>query len=104
MRDDYTRIRVGGAWLAIASVLMIVGLVVHGPIAPELADQMVRIGNHSVAWRLAHWLAAAALSFYAVAAVVILTSGSSLIRGGWSLSAWGVLFIGGLWTVNTAVV
>lgn len=104
MRDDYTRIRVGGAWLAIASVLMIVVLMVHGPIAPELADQMVRVASRPVAWSLAHWLAAAALSFYAVAGLVILTSRSSLIRGGWSLSAWGVLLVGGLWTLNTAVV
>lgn len=103
MRDDHIRIRVGGAWLATASVSMIVALVLHGPIAPELADQMIRIGDHHVAWRLAHWLAAAALSFYAVAAVVMLTSRASLIRGAWSLSAWGVILVGGLWTLNTAV-
>lgn len=103
MLEDHTRIRVGGAWLAIASVLMISVLGLHGPIAPEPAEQMVRIGNHPVAWTVAHWLAAAALSSYAVAALFVLTARSQLSRTAWSLSAWAVIFVGALWTLNTAV-
>lgn len=103
MYDEHTRIRVGGVWLAIASVLMIAVLVLHGPIASDLADQMARIGNRPMAWCVAHWFAAAALSSYAVTALVIFTSRSKLTASAWSLSAWAVVLVGALWTLNTAV-
>lgn len=104
MRDESTGTRVGGTWLAIASVLMIITLVIHGPMAPEVSDQMTRISDHAAAWTLAHWTAAASLSFFAVAGLIILTSRSSLTDGPWRMSAWAVLLIGGLWTLNAAVV
>lgn len=97
-------IRVGGLWLAIASVLMIAVLALHGPIAPDLTDQMTRIAGASLKWEVAHWIAAAALSFYAVTGLIVLTSDSRLTQSGWTLSAWAVLTIGALWTVGTAVV
>lgn len=86
-----------------ASILMTATLVLHGPIAPELADQMVRISDHPGSWALAHWLAAAGLSLFAVAGLIVLTSRSSLTDGPWRMSAWAVLLVGGLWTLNTAV-
>lgn len=95
--------RVGGMWLAIASGLMIAALLLHGPIATEPADQMARISNHASVWSLAHWMAAAALSLYAVAGLIVLTFRSSLTRGAGALSAWAVLLVGSLWTLNTAV-
>jgi hypothetical protein len=40
MPDTNTAVRVAGTWLAIASSLLIAALVVHGPLAPDLSDQM----------------------------------------------------------------
>lgn len=96
-------IRVGGSWLAIASVLMIAALALHGPIAPDVNDQMVRIANAPTMWSVAHWIAAAGLSLHAVAGLVVLTSGSRLTDGWWTTTAWAVWPISVLWTLSTAV-
>ncbi len=98
-----TAVRVGGAWFAAASFLMIAALGLHGPIAPELADQMTRIAARPVAWAVAHWIAAAALSLYAVAGLIVLTSGSRLTDDPRTLTAWAVVPVGALWTLATAV-
>lgn len=103
MNDDVIRVRAGGTWLATASVVMAIVLVVHGPIAAELSDQMVRIAHHPLRWSVAHWLAAAGLSFYAVAALLVLTSRTALVEGPSMLSAWAVVLLGGLWTLSTAL-
>lgn len=55
-------VRVGGAWLAIASFLMILALGLHGPIAADPGEQMTRIAEGAVRWSIAHWIAAAGLS------------------------------------------
>jgi hypothetical protein len=96
-------LRVGGAWLAIASFLMILVLALHGPIAPDPGDQMVRIAAAAVRWSVAHWIAAAALSLYAVTGLVVLTSQSRLTEGWWTMTAWAVIPVGALWTMTTAV-
>jgi hypothetical protein len=54
--------RVGGTWLAIASLLMVVVFVFHGPIAPDLNEQMQRIVEGATRWSVVHWIAAVALS------------------------------------------
>lgn len=90
-------------WLMVASVLMFGGLIFHGPIAPDLGDQMGRIATDPNRWIWVHWIAAAGLSSYAVAGLIVLTSGSHLVRSGWSFSAWAVLSVGALWTTTTAV-
>jgi hypothetical protein len=96
-------VRVGGAWLAVASSLMIVTLLLHGPIAPDLNDQMRMIATGSMQWAVAHWIAAAGLSLFAVAGLLVLTSGSRLTDA-WSTStAWAVVPIAALWTMTTAV-
>lgn len=79
-------VRVGGAWLAIASFLMIVVLGFHGPIDPDLNVQMTRIADAAIRWSVVHWLAAAALSLYAVAGLVVLTSRSRLTGGWWTMT------------------
>jgi hypothetical protein len=99
-----TAVRVGGMWLAVASFLMIAVLVFHGPIAPDLNDQMTRIADAALRWSMVHWVAAAALSLYAVSGLVVLTSQSRLTDGQWRMTAWAVLVIGALWTMTTAVV
>lgn len=96
-------VRVGGAWLAVASSLMILTLALHGPIAPDLNDQMAMIANGSMQWAVAHWIAGAGLSLFAVAGLLMLTSGSRLTEA-WSTStAWAVVPVAALWTVTTAV-
>jgi hypothetical protein len=98
-----TAVSVGGMWLAVASLLMIAALVFHGPIAPDLHDQMTRIADASLRWSVVHWLAAAALSLYAMSGLVVLTSQSRLVDGKWPMTAWAVLVVGALWTMTTAV-
>lgn len=96
-------VRVAGAWLAIASLLMIVVLGLHGPIAPDLHHQMTRIADAAVRWSVVHWIAAAALSLYVVSGLIVLTSHSRLTDGWWTLTAWAVICVGCLWTMTTAV-
>lgn len=96
-------VRVGGTWLAIASFLMVAVLAFHGPIAPDLNDQMKRIADGAVRWSVVHWIAAAALSLYALTGLVVLTSGSRLTEGWWTMTAWAVLSVSALWTMTTAV-
>jgi hypothetical protein len=82
---------------------MVAALVFHGPIAPDLNDQMRRIADGAMRWSVVHWLAAAALSLYAVTGLVVLTSGSRLTEGWWTMTAWAVLPVSALWTMTTAV-
>jgi hypothetical protein len=96
-------VRVAGTWLAIASVLLVAALVLHGPLAPNLTDQMEKIADRAMAWVVIHWVSAAALSLYAVTGLVVLTSGSRLVGGWWTLTAWAVLTVSALWTMTTAV-
>ena len=96
-------VQVAGTWLAIASFLIVATLVLHGPIAPDLSDQMRRIAGAPLRWAVAHWIAAAALSLYAVTGLVVLTSGSRLTESWWTITAWAVLPVGALWTMTTAV-
>ena len=96
-------LRVGGGYLAVGSVLMIMALALHGPIAPDLSDQMVRIAGAPTVWIVAHWLAAAALSLYVVAGLVVLTAASRLTDGPGLLAAWSVLTLGAFWVLTTAI-
>jgi hypothetical protein len=69
---------------------MIATLGFHGPIAPDHNDQMTRIADAALRWSVVHWVAAAGLSLYAVTGLVILTSGSRLTEGWWTMTAWAV--------------
>ena len=103
MRHTDGSIRVGGTWFAVASFLMIVVLVLHGPISPDLSEQMAKVSDGVMRWSVAHWIAAAGLSLHAVAGLVILTSQSRLTNGWWTTTAWAVVPIAALWTLTTAV-
>jgi hypothetical protein len=98
-----TGMRVAGAWLAIASVLLGFVLIGHGPIHPDPAQQMQVIANGVTLWVVVHWAAAAALSLFVVASLIVLTAGSRLTERWWTLSAWAVVPVGALWTMTTAV-
>lgn len=104
MPHTSTAVRVAGIWLAIASFLLIAALIVHGPLAPDLSDQMKEIADGAMAWSVIHWVSAASLSLYAVTGLIVLTSGSRLAGGSWTMTAWAVLTVSALWTMTTAVV
>lgn len=103
MSHAENRIHAAGTCLAVASFLMISVFAFHGPIAPELADQMTRIAGGAVRWFVVHWMAAAALSLFAVSGLLVLTSQSRLAGGPWTAAAWAIFAVGALWTVTTAV-
>jgi hypothetical protein len=80
MRHTDNSIRVGGTWFAVASFLMVMVLLLHGPISPDLSEQMTRVSGSVMRWFVAHWIAAAGLSLHAVAGLIILGSQSRLTR------------------------
>lgn len=98
-----TGTRVGGAWLAVASLLLAGVLAFHGPLATNLDEQMRVIAAGATRWAVVHWVAAVSLSLFAVAGLVVLAAGSRLTKDWWTMSAWAVLPVGALWTITTAV-
>lgn len=96
-------VRTAGVWLAAASLLMIAVFALHGPLAPDLGAQMAKITAAPVKWRVAHWLAAASLSSYAMTGLIVLTARSRLTSSPAALTAWAVVSIGALWTLTTAL-
>jgi len=104
MTSDQTGLRTAGAWLTAASLLLVLALGFHGPLHPDPAMQMMRIAESPSRWAAVHWTAAAALSCFAIAAVLVLASSSRLTSTGKTLSAWAVVLVGALWTLTTAVV
>ena len=103
MRHSSAATRAAGAWLAIASVLLAIVFVFHGPPEHHVADQMTVIARESARWVAVHWMAAVALSLFAMAGLIILGAGSRLTASGWTISAWALLPVGALWTLVTAV-
>lgn len=103
VRNTETGTRVAGGWLAIASFLLAAALIFHGPLAADMSAQMSVIAEGASRWVLVHWVAAAALSCFAVAGLVALSVGTRLTGNAWTISAWAVLPVGALWTVTTAV-
>lgn len=103
MSQTDTGIRVAGAWLAIASILLTGALAFHGPIHPDMIERMDIIAEGSTRWALVHWATAASLSLYAIAGLTVLAARSRLTEDWWTMGAWGVLPIGALWTITTAV-
>ena len=49
MQHTNTAVRVAGTWLAIASFLLVAALLLHGPLAPDLSDQMKKVADGQ--WR-----------------------------------------------------
>jgi hypothetical protein len=103
MTSSQTNLRVAGGWLTAASLLLALALVFHGPLHTDLEMQMMRIGESPSRWAAVHWTAAAALSCFAIAALLMLVSRSRLTSTGKTLSAWAVVFVGAIWTLTTAV-
>jgi len=76
MPPTNTAVRVAGAWLAIASSLLIPAVILHGPLAADLGDQMKKIAHGAMMWSVVHWMSAAALSLFAVTGLIMLASAS----------------------------
>jgi hypothetical protein len=95
--------RAAGVWLAVAAILLAGVFAGHGPIHPDMGVQMERIAAGPALWALVHWAAAASLSLFAVAGLIVLTARSRLTEEWWTISAWAVVTVGGLWTMTTAV-
>jgi hypothetical protein len=103
MSHTDTALRAAGVWLAVAAVLLAGVFVGHGPIDPDMSVQMEKIAASPVQWAIVHWAAAASLSLFAVAGLIILTARSRLTEEWWTISAWAVVTMGALLTMTTAV-
>ena len=103
MSHSHTGMRVAGGWLATASLLLAGGIVLHGPIHPDMGHQMQVVADSSTRWAISHWASAAGLSLFAVTGLIVLAAGSRLTEAWWTMSAWAVLAVGALWTMTTAV-
>jgi hypothetical protein len=95
--------RAAGVWLAVASPLLAAALIGHGPIHPEMSQQMGVIADGPIRWEIVHWASAASLSLFALTGLIVLAARSRLTEAWWTMSAWGVLTVGALWTMTTAV-
>jgi hypothetical protein len=95
--------RVAGVWLAIGSPLLSGALIGHGPIHPDMSQQMGVIADGPARWAIIHWASAASLSLFALTGLIVLAARSRLTEAWWTMSAWGVLTVGALWTMTTAV-
>ena len=103
MTSDQSGLRAAGAWLAAASLLLVVTLTLHGPLHPDIEAQMARIAESTSRWAVAHWIAAASLSCFMIASLLLLVRDSRLTSTGTLISAWAVVLVGALWTLTTAI-
>lgn len=103
MTNTKKAIQVAGTWLAIASLLMVITFIFHGPVPNTLNDQMQSVAQGAARWSTVHWIAAIALSLFVVTGLMVLTTQSRLTEGWWTMTAWAVLSVGALWTMTTAV-
>jgi hypothetical protein len=83
--------RVAGVWLAIASLLLAGALVGHGPIHPDMSQQMEVIADGPVRWAIIHWASAASLSLFALTGLIVLTATSRLTFS--EGKATGIMFL-----------
>lgn len=98
-----TGVRAAGASLTVASLLLAGVFVFHGPLATDLSEQMSIIAAGATRWAVIHWVAAIALSLFAVSGLLVLAARSHLTEQPATMLAWAVLPVGALWTVTTAV-
>jgi hypothetical protein len=61
------------------------------------------IADGPARWAIIHWASAASLSLFALTGLIMLAARSRLTEAWWTMSAWGVLTVGALWTMTTAV-
>lgn len=98
-----TMTRMGGAWLALGSLLLVVGIALHPPPSPDPGEFMATIAQEPTRWMAAHVATAVALSAFAMAGLIVLSAGSRFTRNWWTVSAWAVLIVSALWVTTAAV-
>lgn len=99
-----TRIRVGGAWLAIAAIAFIASLLLHARPSPDPNEFMANIAAAPTQWMIAHWVAAISSALFVIVGLIMLTTDSRLTDKWWTLTAWAVLIVGSLWIMSTALI
>ena len=104
MSHPVIHLQAAGVSLAIASFLMAGAIIAHGPIDPDLNQQIQHIAQTAPQWIIVHWISAAGLSLFAITGLIVLSAQSWLTNVWWTVTAWGVLTVGALWTMTTAVV
>lgn len=73
------------------------------PPSPDPGEFMATVADGPTLWVGAHWVAAMALSLFAITGLIVLTARSRLTQNGWTLTAWAVFVVGALWVTTTAV-
>lgn len=99
-----SRIRVGGAWLAIAAIAFIASLLLHARPSPDANEFMANIAAAPTQWMVAHWLAAISSSLFVIVGLLMLTTDSRLTDKWWTVTAWAVVIVGSLWIISTALI
>lgn len=99
-----TKMSVGGTLLAIGSLLLVVGFVLHPPPSPDSGEFMATIAEEPTRWMAAHAATAVALSVFVIAGLIVLTAGSRLTQNWWTITAWAVMIVSALWVTTAAVV
>lgn len=103
--DIDTRTRVGGAWLAIGSLLLVGGslLLFVGGVLQALRSGrpgdtlgLAIIAGDPTLWTAIHGINVIALAGFAIAGLVVLTTQSRLTRSWWTVSAWALLTVSAL--------
>jgi hypothetical protein len=98
-----TGLRVAGLWLAVGSSVFVPALAFHPPLPTETAAFMEQVAETDTRWVVVHWLAAAALTIFALTSLIVLAARSRLTSGAIGLSAWALLPVAALWISTTAV-
>ena len=102
MKGTESRIRIGGVWLAIGSVLFVVGLLLHPPPSPNPSEFMATIAQDPGRWMAAHGVTIIGLIFLTVAGLIILTTPSRLTEHGLTTTAWAAVIIGSVLIMTAA--
>lgn len=99
-----TKVRTGGTWLALGSVLLIVGIALHPLPSADPAEFMATIADSPTRWAAAHAATAVGMGVFAIAALIVLTTDSELTKTWWTTTAWAALIVAALWVATAAIV
>lgn len=99
-----TRVRVGGGLLAIGSVFVVVGFLLHPSVSGDQSEFVATIAENSSVWAVAHGVVAVGLAAFTVAGLLLLTAETRLVEHWWTMVAWPVLVVSALLVTTAAIV